>query len=599
MENCKYSIRKKMMVILLCSTIFPLSVSMLITYIYSRSHFNQNILSYNENLMFQFAHNIENYITGISKGIYYPYSSEPMYAFLSQKQPVTYNDHSNISVFMQSLTYLSEDITRISLESTFHKIKYTYENTRLVNTDLEESSAFALTSKPFIIPTHPSDTGSNVFSMTYFMRTIPQNEPMGILSLDISLHTLETLSAQAVESPEEILSIVDSRTQTLLYSTDSDKIGLQADPDWSGILSKLDGTSGYFTSGPRFHSSIYFYEVIPVFSQSWYILKEVPASVLYSDITHLQFIYLPTYLLFIAVSTALTWQVSSRFSAPLIGLTRQMNLIKYGEPYEPVILKRNDEIGILNDTFYSMIETINDLMVKEYQLNLSYQSAQLRMLQAQLNPHFLNNSLQSLGTLALQRQSPELYSLITTLASMMNYAMDISEPLITLNREFEYAENYLIFQRQRFGSSLHYNLDFAPDTQDLMIPKMILQPMLENYFKHGFVKRPEGYFVCAAAEQEDGLLIITVENNGTSLSEENLALLKTNLDQAGSIDHEEPVSGIGLINIQTRLNLYYDHQAHLHIENKAPYGIRIQLIFHLHAQKSISDSQNLYGGNSV
>lgn len=156
----------------------------------------------------------------------------------------------------------------------------------------------------------------------------------------------------------------------------------------------------------------------------------------------------------------------------------------------------------------------------------------------------MNNALQSLGTLALQRQAPELYSLITSLSLMMNYAMDITQTLITLDKEFEYAENYLIFQRQRFGDRLSYVLAPSEDTLGLIVPKMILQPIMENYFKHGFTKRKEGYRILASSCLEGDNLVITVENNGTNMSEEELSALEDNLKR------REP-----LITMRTHLEL--------------------------------------------
>lgn len=208
------------------------------------------------------------------------------------------------------------------------------------------------------------------------------------------------------------------------------------------------------------------------------------------------------------------------------------------------------------------------------------------MLQAQLNPHFLNNALQSLGTLALQRQAPELYSLITSLSLMMNYAMDITQTLITLDKEFEYAENYLIFQRQRFGDRLSYVLAPSEDTLGLIVPKMILQPIMENYFKHGFTKRKEGYRILASSCLEGDNLVITVENNGTNMSEEELSALEDNLKKTRTFDNDENAFGIGLINIQSRLNLYYNNNARVLVANLAPYGLRVQLILSLKEGKN-------------
>ena len=126
----------------------------------------------------------------------------------------------------------------------------------------------------------------------------------------------------------------------------------------------------------------------------------------------------------------------------------------------------------------------------------------------------------------------------------------------------------------------------SEDTLGLIVPKMILQPIMENYFKHGFTKRKEGYRILASSCLEGDNLVITVENNGTNMSEEELSALEDNLKKTRTFDNDENAFGIGLINIQSRLNLYYNNNARVLVANLAPYGLRVQLILSLKEGKN-------------
>lgn len=600
MKLLKGGIRQKFMVILLTGSLLPLSVAMIITYGYSKKYFKSEVVSYNQNLMYQFQFNIDSYLTGIGSGIYYPYSNSTVYSILTKKSAAKYEEYETISSFMQSIYQLSDDITNVYLENTLRNTAYLFTRNLLSIVSLDASPYLIPQqdsgSGAVILPTHDSKSSGpskslgagnqKVFTFLLPLYSVPQNEYIGKIAIDVKLDTLEQVSSQMINGSDEELYLADQESGIIIFSTVSGLAGTRLSDPEAAALRGLDAPRGNLTYGKKKDSSILFYETIELLNSKWLIVKSVPVSSVYSDVNQILGIYLPTYLVFFVIALILTWNISSRFTFPIIELTGQMKNIKYGEPYQPLILKQKDEIGMLNDTFNSMIETINALIINEYELKLSNKNAQLRMLQAQLNPHFLNNALQSLGTLALQRQAPELYSLITSLSLMMNYAMDITQTLITLDKEFEYAENYLIFQRQRFGDRLSYVLAPSEDTLGLIVPKMILQPIMENYFKHGFTKRKEGYRILASSCLEGDNLVITVENNGTNMSEEELSALEDNLKKTRTFDNDENAFGIGLINIQSRLNLYYNNNARVLVANLAPYGLRVQLILSLKEGKN-------------
>lgn len=141
--------------------------------------------------------------------------------------------------------------------------------------------------------------------------------------------------------------------------------------------------------------------------------------------------------------------------------------------YITYVYTREDEIGHLSRRFQSMMNTINDLILREYRLELANKTTQLRMLQAQINPHFINNALQSIGTLALQHEAPKVYALLASLAKMMHYAMHTDETIVPLEKELEHLNYYLQLQKQRFDDKFSYRYDIGEATRTIPVPKKI------------------------------------------------------------------------------------------------------------------------------
>ena len=573
------SIRYKLILILLFCSILPLSISMCITYIYSRKNFSDEIISYNNQLMYQFSNNISTYLCNVSDGIYYPFSNSKMYSFLTKQETVHYNDHSTVLSFMQSIQNLSDDIDSISLQSIKKNRTYTLHNRALSTTPQLDSFLFPGDYTAHILSSQSAD-GNNSVSIYLNLRSIPENIPIGALTITLSSVSFEKLSKDMLTASDETIYIINNSSDTILYSTNKvlpNKIPAEIN-ETAQLLSTSGNYQKYTYNG---QNKLLFYKTIEVLNTPITIIKTIPLANAYKSIFQILNVYLPTYIAFLFLSILITWHFSKSVTTPIILLTKQMKDIKQGRSYAPLNLKRDDETSVLNESFHSMIETIQLLKIDKYELELSIKDAQLRMLQAQLNPHFMNNTLQSLGTLALQNHSPELYSLITNLSLMMNYAMDIQHPLISLQDEFDYAQRYLIFQRQRFGEALHFDLNPAPDTASLMVPKMILQPVMENYFKHGFVKRTEGYYICATSHLDNGILTILVKNNGKSLSKEEVEALRAMFYSIKNNQYKEKEKGIGLDNIQTRLNMYYHNASSVSVENISPYGVCIKITLYL------------------
>ncbi|RDB32684.1 sensor histidine kinase [Exiguobacterium sp. RIT594] len=268
--------------------------------------------------------------------------------------------------------------------------------------------------------------------------------------------------------------------------------------------------------------------------------------------------------------------VALEITKPIKQLTANVWRVEQGDLSAQFIATTNDEIGLLNRQFQRMIQRIDRLIKREYRLALENRTNELRALQSQLNPHFLFNALQSIGTTTLQGDRKIAYRSITGLSQMMRYSMNNEQTIVTLKQEVDHLQSYMRLQQQRFPDRFRYIVDVPWHMNSIEVPKMILQPFAENYFKHAFnqqVDATENYLAYKVRSDGDQL-IIQVENSGAVMESTELK----SIDQTMRM-HRRPedrqTSGIGLHNIYERLLIFYGEEASMILQSPTEGGFRI------------------------
>jgi two-component system sensor histidine kinase YesM len=231
-----------------------------------------------------------------------------------------------------------------------------------------------------------------------------------------------------------------------------------------------------------------------------------------------------------------------------------------------------------------MMDTVNNLILREYQLELANKTNQLKALQAQIHPHFLYNTLQSIGTLALQQQGKRAYTLLSSLSKMLRYSMR-DQTRVTLREEAEHARLYLELQQERFGERLEVHMDFAEDTLSVQMPRMTLQPLIENYFKHGADVQPgKGYISITSRRVDEHWIEIELINNGPVIPEDKLIEIREWLqpqetESAMSSPDSAMSESIGIRNVVRRLalNAHPGMPARIEIDNLEAGGVKLQV----------------------
>lgn len=271
--------------------------------------------------------------------------------------------------------------------------------------------------------------------------------------------------------------------------------------------------------------------------------------------------------------------ISYYISAPIIKLTDKVKNIKMAtlelEPGE----NTKNEISVLENHIALFVQRIKDLIHEEYAIKLQAKSAQIKALQAQINPHFLHNTLQLMGSIALSRGVNEVYNIAGALSSMMRYSMDFENGFVTMRSELNHLDNYLLIQKERFYDKFTIELDIEEEVKDCLMPKLLIQPIVENCFQHGFEKSTGNWKLWLKAYLTvDKKVHIIVRDNGNGMSEEQVAALNRMLSSKdlGSIKSSKH---IGLLNVNSRIKLNFSEDDGITVYSKVGEGTHIEYIF--------------------
>ena len=249
---------------------------------------------------------------------------------------------------------------------------------------------------------------------------------------------------------------------------------------------------------------------------------------------------------------------------PLKTLSERMQYAGSGDFHTFPEMHGSSEIAELSHSFNSMLRHIEQLIQQNYIAKLSEKNARLTALEAQLNPHFLYNTLQAISTEALINDQFTIHRMITSLASNLRYTIKGGD-LVPLKSEVQYLSDYIYLLKMRMNDALVFNIDTEPELDDYMIPKISLQALVENSIIHGKSTNKESIEIKVALTRlPNDRLQISVYDNGCGISQEQQNKLYQDFESA--LTAKNP-GGIGLANLYVRLHLLYNEPTDLKIES--------------------------------
>lgn len=253
----------------------------------------------------------------------------------------------------------------------------------------------------------------------------------------------------------------------------------------------------------------------------------------------------------LVMSLLCAWTLSRHLSQPVQELDEAMGEVEKGRFDIHLETGREDELGRLAGSFNRMTEEYQANLNRSVQRERELNETKLRMMQAQLNPHFLYNTLDAMKWLGVTHQAPEVAQLATDLAVILRSSISGDE-MISLEKELELVERYVDIQSIRFGDRFVCEIDVADRYQSCLVPKLSLQPLVENAILHGVADQEEGYVKLWAGE-ENGDLLLYVSDNGCGIPPDIL-------ESINSRSKQMPDGHLGLNNVDSIIRLHYGQQ---------------------------------------
>lgn len=272
--------------------------------------------------------------------------------------------------------------------------------------------------------------------------------------------------------------------------------------------------------------------------------------------------------------------LSRRIIQPITDLSRQMKLKKAHLPIlKDKNLQRRDEVGILYQEYNQMLAEIDRYIKERYQNKLITLDSQMRALEAQINSHFLYNTLESMNAIAVIEDVPEIALLSKALGDMFRFAIKTESELVTLKDELLHTINYLEIQKIRYHDQFEYyiNIDDALNNEQTL--KLILQPLVENALFHGVEKKKSKSHICINGKMDDSALIIEIIDDGVGVPPHRVEQINALLQTKPEITDlgKRKNQSIGIKNIQSRIQLYYGDAYGLVFESQLNIGTHITI----------------------
>jgi two-component system sensor histidine kinase YesM len=381
------------------------------------------------------------------------------------------------------------------------------------------------------------------------------------------------------------LDLMSGSTVTIFVLDDSGQLLYPYDAHWIDA-SDLQHLSAQAGRGPIATGTLpgkregQIYAVAVSKDTGWTLIIGEPSAGLSSSILQYATRIALLTLTAILCSLAASYFIARRVTVPIKALHAEiesLELHNLDDTAERLPGSDLSEIDELRMAFRDMRLKLNESVQEAVSLRAHEKEAQLVALQSQLNPHFLHNMLQTIAVLADEGEVAPIQSLIINLSKVLRYVSSTSPTTATLGMEVEYAESYLAAMRSRFGDSLEYVIDVPASMREIVVPRLIVQPFIENCFKYATTSRPP-WRIELRGELSDDRWAIQILDNGSGFSEETLARVAERIaarQRKGEGLAALSISGMGILNSYERLRLTFGERTFFSIGNQPEGGTKV------------------------
>lgn len=460
----------------------------------------------------------------------------------------------------------------------FSGLEYITENQTIDVRDRSYFKEMLITDKPYLFsaPVSSKTDGTPITVLCYGISG-EDGSKKGFVAASISLKKLTEITGN--------LSIYEGKTMIMDRRGMMYTMGAESYP--KEILLKIRESIPSDSPSPVIQKAIdenhhVFYAEIPS-SPGWYLCTLVENEKLYQEASALSLSLSKVFVTMFGAGILGAFFISSQITRRITNLSVAMDHVQEGNFSTRLSVQGNDEIAELSHHFNSMLKDLRRLMNEVVETQKEKRKRELEILQAQINPHFIYNTLDTLQWKALEYGASDLSELILSLSSFFRVSLSKGKEMIPLREEIKHVRSYLDIQKARYEEILTYEIQVEESLDDVFLPKILLQPLVENAIYHGIKPKLAQGKISILAQLEGKDLLLTVQDNGVGMTEEQVNQLEEAFE-----GKRAPVS-YGLHNVHQRIRLTYGNPYGLHVESCLQDGTTVTIRLPMEKKEEMYD----------
>ncbi|MDF2959344.1 MAG: multi-sensor signal transduction histidine kinase [Paenibacillus sp.] len=556
------SLRTKLITAFIFCILLPIAVLGVYVYKSFEKEMSSQIANVTSDRLQQVNRNIErrlNELTNVSRSIVLDEQLREML----QHPPKTDREKLQFSHFMDK-KYLEVSTSVVS--DSIYLTLYDTQGNLYTNWNSFVSTRNDITQAPWYIKTL-NNNGFMVWNLQHDSFVNPSGPKLMTVSMLVKADNLiDNLGILAISEPVtpylDILNPDLAYPLSLGFIVDSNGGILGDDPErarevYQAVKPLIDLNGDTFNT--RIGQNMYIVGSYLIPMTGWRVVQVVPYSEMLKSVIKNRDIAIVILIVCLALFVGLIILLTSMITKPLSELRLVMKKVESGALDVVYSIETRDEIGFLGKSFNSMLTDLRTRMQNEIILEKRKEQAKLEALQAQITPHFLYNTMNTIKWMSIMTGNKQITEMLMALGHLLNTSIHRGQEEIPLREELENVRYFLTIQKYRFGDTVKVNYEIDERCLDALVPKLSLQPLVENVYQHGLFMENSGLMHIRSLRKENDLYLI-VEDTGKGLTDERLKEIRYQMEK------EQMGPSIGLANVNKRIKLMYE----------SPYGLSME-----------------------
>jgi two-component system sensor histidine kinase YesM len=560
-------------VVTILITIFILSI---VNYYVSAFTIKQNTLQQSKYTLNQISVNLENKARYVDEKIFAQYKDQMLYKYLREGSRMDSISFSNS--LLNFFNYLEPYVQSVLIVDQQYKQYYIDRNGQsndIMNNEQELKSVETELRRLWGAATWDKGTQDTIY-MKRALYDIDTTKYVGYIIVGIDAQYLIDVYTQSGSRPLGNIIALNAKKEVMLYKEESD----------------VETARQFLTNnrsqktGKAFISS-----VLQSSDQEWILLNVIPIKDITGNLDSLRYWIMFTFLVAVTAASALALLISNHLSGNVKLLLSSIRSVSKGNFDVRIQPKGKDEVGLLAEEFNLMSEKIRELIMTVREEQALKQLTEYKMLefqynalQAQMNPHFLYNTLESINSLAKISGNIKISKLVISLGNLLRDSIRKKGKFVTLSEELDYVKNYLSIYKILYEDRIDVRYEFDLQINDTMIPNFILQPIVENAIVHGIEKKVGKGLISVRTYSQRNQLCIEVKDDGVGMVQEKIESFRNH--KFNEILSDPRRTRLGIRSVMERLTLVYGENYQFEIQSDIHKGTTVRLLLPLAVELS-------------